>query len=194
VAGSAPARRVGPPVKRTLQNESLWRIEAPRQAWACEGVVWTLHVVLDYPPPSRFPDVVEAPEQVLIDDLLAQGPLEALDVDVLVRLAGPGVLVAMPWFFARLTNSSTRNSGPLSTLSTVASPRSASRCSRMRTRRIEVVDASNLMWSASRLKSSTTLNSRNHRPQASPSLMKSVDQTSSGVRGTYGGTCSRLRK
>jgi hypothetical protein len=50
--------------------------------------VWPLLVVLDHPPPGRFPDVVEAQEQVLVEDLLAEGPVEALGLGVLVRLAG----------------------------------------------------------------------------------------------------------
>jgi hypothetical protein len=48
----------------------------------------TLLVVLEHPPVRRLAYVVEAGEQVLVQDLLAEGPVEAFDVGVLVGLAG----------------------------------------------------------------------------------------------------------
>ena len=62
----------------------------------------------------------------------------------------------------------------------------------MRTSRLELIDVSTSMCSASRLKSSTTLKVLKRRPQASASLMKSTDQTVSGSRGTYSAARSRL--
>ena len=47
----------------------------------------TLLVVLEHPPVRRLAHIVEAGEQVLIQDLLTEGPVEAFDVGVLVGLA-----------------------------------------------------------------------------------------------------------
>lgn len=49
-------------------------------------------VVVEHPPPGGLADVVEASEQVLVQDLFAKGPVEAFDVGVLVGLAGLDVL------------------------------------------------------------------------------------------------------
>ena len=48
----------------------------------------TLLVVLEHPPVRGLAHVVEAGEQVLVQDLLAEGPVEAFEVGVLVGLAG----------------------------------------------------------------------------------------------------------
>jgi hypothetical protein len=48
----------------------------------------TLIVVLEHPPARRVAHVVEAGEQVLFADLLAEGSVEVFDVGVLVGLAG----------------------------------------------------------------------------------------------------------
>lgn len=47
----------------------------------------TLLVVLEHPPVGGLAHVIKAGEQVLVQDLLAEGPVEAFDVGVLVRLA-----------------------------------------------------------------------------------------------------------
>ena len=57
-----------------------------------EGIVGPSLVVFDHPPPCGFADVFQAREQVLVEDFLAEGPVEALDVGVLVGLAGLDVL------------------------------------------------------------------------------------------------------
>ena len=49
-------------------------------------------VVVEHPPPRCFANVIQACEQVLVQDLLAERPVEALDVGVLVGLAGLDVL------------------------------------------------------------------------------------------------------
>ena len=45
-------------------------------------------VVVEHPPVRCLANVVQACEQVLVQDLLAEGPVEAFDVGVLVGLAG----------------------------------------------------------------------------------------------------------
>ena len=57
-----------------------------------ERVMGSLLVVLDHPSPRGFADVVERGEQMLVQDLFAQGPVEAFDVGVLVGLARLDVL------------------------------------------------------------------------------------------------------
>ena len=52
----------------------------------------SLLVVLDHPPPDRFAYVLEGGKQVLIEDFLTEGAVEAFDVGVLVRLARLDVL------------------------------------------------------------------------------------------------------
>jgi hypothetical protein len=47
-----------------------------------------LLVVVEQPPVRCFAHIVEAGKQVLVQDLLAEGPVEAFDVGVLVGLAG----------------------------------------------------------------------------------------------------------
>jgi len=79
-----------------------------------QGVVGTLLVVFDHPTVSRLADVVEAGEQVLVQNLLSEGPLEAFDVGVLVRLAGLDVANCHCVGPAHWMNVSPRNSGPLS--------------------------------------------------------------------------------
>jgi hypothetical protein len=54
---------------------------------AANRVMGAFLVVVEHPPPGRLADIVQAREQVLDQNLLAEGPVEALDVGVLVRLA-----------------------------------------------------------------------------------------------------------
>ena len=100
--------------------------------------------------------------------------------------------ISVPLALAHWIKASPRNSGPLSERSTCCNPWSRLICSKTRTSRAEVIDVSTSMCSASRLKSSTTLNVQKRRPQASASLMKSINHTVSGSRGTYSATRSRL--
>lgn len=58
-----------------------------------QRVAWTLLVVLDAPSVSGLAHVVYAQEQVLVEQFLAEGPLEAFDVGaLLVEFAGLDVL------------------------------------------------------------------------------------------------------
>lgn len=100
--------------------------------------------------------------------------------------------MAIPAFFAQLVNVSPRHSGSLSERNTYGKPRWARSCSNTRTSRPEVMLVSTSMCSASRLKSSTTLNVRKRRPFHNVWDMKSADHTRSGKLGTYSGTRSRL--
>lgn len=63
---------------------------------AAEGVVGTVLIVVDQEAPRRLADVLQPGEQVLVKHLLAVGPVEALDVVVLVWLAGLDVLNGHP--------------------------------------------------------------------------------------------------
>ena len=45
-------------------------------------------VVLEHPPVGGLAYVLQSCEQVLVQDLLAEGPVEAFDVGVLVGFAG----------------------------------------------------------------------------------------------------------
>ncbi len=51
-----------------------------------------LLVVFDLPPVDGFPHVIQAQEQVGIEQFLAQRPVEPFDIGVLVRLARLDVL------------------------------------------------------------------------------------------------------
>jgi hypothetical protein len=59
---------------------------------AAEGIGWSVLDVVDHEAPGGFADVFEAGEQMDVEDFLAVGPVEALDVGVLVRLAGLDLL------------------------------------------------------------------------------------------------------
>ena len=52
----------------------------------------TLLVVLEHPPPGGLADILEAPEQVLVEHLLPERAIESFDVGVLIGLAGLDVL------------------------------------------------------------------------------------------------------
>jgi len=54
--------------------------------------VRALLVVFDLPPVNRFPDVIEAHEQVGIEQFLSQRPVESFDISILVRFARLDVL------------------------------------------------------------------------------------------------------
>jgi hypothetical protein len=49
-----------------------------------EGIVGSLFVVFDHPPVDGFADVIQGGEAISIQDVFAKGPLESLDVAVLV--------------------------------------------------------------------------------------------------------------
>jgi hypothetical protein len=49
--------------------------------------MWALLVVVDHPPVRCFAHVFETSEKVLVEDPLAEGAIESLDVRVLVGLA-----------------------------------------------------------------------------------------------------------
>src|SRR3546814_2145774 len=68
--------------------------------------------------------------------------------------------MAMPLSLAHCTKASPRNSGPLSVRRTCGRPWSDLSCSKMRIRRVDEIEVSTSMCSASRLKSSTTLKVR----------------------------------
>ena len=53
-------------------------------------------VVVHHPPVRRFADVVQAGEQVSVKHFFPEGTVEALDVGILVRLAGLDVLDVDP--------------------------------------------------------------------------------------------------
>lgn len=126
----------------------------------------SLFVVLEHPPVGRLADIVEAGEQAMVQDLVTEGPIEALDVGVLVGLAGLDVLDGQAVALGPLDEGfAPRNSGPLSVRSTCGKPWLLLSCSKMRTKRAELIDVSTSMCSTSRLKSSTTLKVRNRRPQ-----------------------------
>lgn len=59
---------------------------------AAEAIVGSVLVVVDREAPACLADVLEPGEQMNIKDFLAVGAVEALDVGVLVRLAGLDVL------------------------------------------------------------------------------------------------------
>jgi hypothetical protein len=40
-----------------------------------EGIVGSLFVVLKHPPPCGFADILQLEEQVLVEDLFAEGPV-----------------------------------------------------------------------------------------------------------------------
>src|SRR3546814_12781551 len=52
-----------------------------------EGVMGALLVVLEHPPVRRLAHIIEASAQVLVQDLRAEGPVEAFEIGVLVGLA-----------------------------------------------------------------------------------------------------------
>lgn len=49
--------------------------------------MWTILVVIDHPPMRRLARVLKAREEVLVQDLLAEGAVEAFDEGILVGLA-----------------------------------------------------------------------------------------------------------
>lgn len=57
-----------------------------------ERIVWALFVVFDHPPVNGLADVLQAQEQMLVQQFLAERAVEPLDVGVLVGLAGLDVL------------------------------------------------------------------------------------------------------
>lgn len=59
-----------------------------QQASSRQARLASFLVVVAHPPSGRLADVAQASEQVLVPGLLAEGPLEALDVGVLLGLAG----------------------------------------------------------------------------------------------------------
>lgn len=52
-----------------------------------EGFVMAVFVVLDHPPPGRFPNVVDPGEEVSVEHLLAEDAVESIDGGVLVGLS-----------------------------------------------------------------------------------------------------------
>ncbi|AZU14000.1 hypothetical protein AC611_22105 [Xanthomonas phaseoli pv. phaseoli] len=79
-------------------------------------------------------------------------------------------------------------SGPLSQRITAGLPRHSMICSSDRITRADGSDRSTSIPSPSRLKSSSTLNSRKLRPSANWSCMKSIDQTWLIASGTARGS------
>ncbi|MNV76657.1 hypothetical protein D3C71_1700240 [compost metagenome] len=79
-------------------------------------------------------------------------------------------------------------SGPLSQRITTGLPRHPITCSSARLTREAGKEKSTSMHSASRLKSSITLNNRTERPSLSWSCMKSIDQHRLGWSGTANGS------
>lgn len=56
-------------------------------AHAAERVMWANVVVVNHPPMRRLAHVIRAREEVLVQDLLAEGAVEAFDEGILVGLA-----------------------------------------------------------------------------------------------------------
>lgn len=52
----------------------------------------SLLVVFDHPPVDGLSDIIQGGEQVLVEQLIAEGPVEAFDVSVLIRLARLDIL------------------------------------------------------------------------------------------------------
>ena len=48
----------------------------------------TLGVVVEHPPPCSLADIIEAGKQVQVEHFLPEGPVETLDIGILVWLAG----------------------------------------------------------------------------------------------------------
>ena len=57
-----------------------------------QRVVRPLLLLFDHPPVLGPPNVVERGEQVLVEQLIPEGPVEAFNVSVLIRLARLDVL------------------------------------------------------------------------------------------------------
>ena len=60
---------------------------------SAERVVGALFVVIDHPPMGGFADIVEAGEEMLVEHFFPEGPIEAFDEGVLVRITGSGSLM-----------------------------------------------------------------------------------------------------
>ena len=54
-------------------------------------------VVVDHPPVRGLTDIVQAGEQMSVEHLFPERAVEALDVSILVRLAGLDVLDGYAW-------------------------------------------------------------------------------------------------
>src|ERR1700712_5314552 len=121
---------------------------------------------------------------ILRQPFVANGPIEALDVGILLGFAG---LDEVDPDASLLRPSQQRTAdvfGPLSQRIAAGCPRHSMTWSRLRITRSAGREKSTSMASASRLKSSIILNTRTLRPSLSWSAMKSIDHTSFKARGT----------
>lgn len=61
--------------------------------------MWSLFVIFDFPPVGGFPDLVQAPEQVQVENFIAISLVKAFDERVLVRFAGVYIPYLHPGLF-----------------------------------------------------------------------------------------------
>lgn len=121
-------------------------------------------------------DLVQAGEDVAVQDLGAEGPIEAsFDVGVLGRLARLVCGRSTPCRSAHFPSTALMNPGPLSRRSRWGAPRSPTSSSSARTTRSDSRLVSTSIHKDSRLRSSSTLKVRKRHPDHSASAMKPIN-------------------
>lgn len=126
------------------------------------------------------PGLVDVAEDVLVEALVADAAIEALDVGVLDGLAGPDTLQSDAVAEAKPSSLRLTNSGPLSVTIVLGLPRLAITSSRTATTLSAVSEKAGAMARHSRVRSSTMLSIRKRLWFSNWSAMKSMLQRSFG--------------
>lgn len=144
-------------------------------------------VVIALPPPflGHAPDLIQCVEDIAIQYLRTISTVKPLDISILRWFAGLNVCNTMFRRFAHSASNRLTNSGPLSIRNRFGLPRISISSSSALTIRAAGRLVSISMRSASRLKSSSTLNMRKRRPLHKASVMRSTDQALFGMDGAH---------
>ena len=133
-------------------------------------------IVLFDPSFDDLAHLLQRTEQIGIQDLFPECPVEAFDVGILSRLAGLDMCQVNAMLLGPASSRWEINSGPLSMRICWGTPRQSKSTSRTEITRSAGSEVSTSIHSASRLKSSKMFKVRKARPFARLSLMKSSDQ------------------